>query len=135
MASIYVENLSAECRRRLCARTFTREEVAQLAASLSSVYQLRKRTFRWMIVLLPGMTVLMAVLSYFSPAARAGDMTVTLCSFGFTLLVEIPILAIVWVLAVTRMPRQFARYLKKDYPELVPQFGYEEIVSGELVPR
>jgi len=132
MATIYLENLPEEYRRKLCARELSRETIDRLAVSVNEKYLLRKRTFGRVAVGLLVLTILMAVLTLFAPAARRGNMAVEMGAFGFTLLVEIPILAAVYFLAVTRVPRQFAKCLKKGYPELEIEYGYEQICSGSF---
>lgn len=132
MAVIHLENLSAEYRQKLRAGTLTRETIDQLARSISAKCQLRKRVFRRVAVLLPAGTVLMAMLSLLAPAARTANRTVLLGAFAFTILMELPILAAVYCLAVTRVPRQFVRSLRKGYPELESDYGYAQLLSGSL---
>lgn len=132
MVTIRLENLPEEYRKKLCARELTRETIASLAASVSDQYLLRKRTFKKVAVMLPALTLLMAVLTFFAPAAERGSINVILGSFGFTLLVEIVILAAVYFLTVTRVPRQFAKCLQKGYPELEIVYGYAQLTDGSL---
>ena len=132
MAMLYIENLSDEYRRKLCRRELREDEVASLAAFVSSKFFLHKKGYRLAVILLPTLTVLAAVMSYFSPAARKGNMTVIMWSFAFTLLLEALILVFVYHIAVTRVPRQFADCLKKGYPELCGKYGYERIIDGSL---
>ena len=132
MATIHVENLSAEYRRKLCAGELTRETIERLASSISRQYLQRKRVFHWLVFLLPAMTVLMTALSAFAPAAQKGSMTVLWGATAFTVAAEFLILAVVYRLAVTRVPGQFARCLKKGYPELEMEYGYEQLTNGSL---
>jgi len=135
MPVIYVENLSSEIRKNLCSGELTRETIEGLACSISEQYRQRERIFRKLVILLPAMTILMAVLTFFSPAAQKSNPKALVISYAFTIVVEMLILVIVRGLAVTRIPRQFARCLKKGYPELEPEFGYEQITNGSLADR
>ena len=135
MVEIYMENLPAEYQKKLCARALTRETIEGLAGSVSTKYMARRRIFRKLAVILPAMTVLMALLSLYAPAVRTGNVNtkVLLGSYGFTVLVEILILVYVYFLSVVRVPRQFAKCLKKGYPELESLYGYEQLTNGSLI--
>lgn len=135
MTMLHAANLPAEYRRKLCARELTQETIAGLAAAVSDRYLLRKRAFKRAALILLTVTVLMAALTFFAPNAGGGSAPVILWSYAVTLLAEIPILAAVYVLAVSREPRQFARCLKKGYPDLVIAYGYEQLTDGSLADR
>ena len=132
MARIYIENLSGEYRKKLCARQLSRETIDRLAVEVSEKYQLRWRTFKWLAVLLPAGTALMLLLTLKAPAADGVDRGSYLAACGFTILAELGILAAAYFLAVVRVPRQFARCLKKGYPELEPEYGCEQLLDGSL---
>lgn len=129
---IYVENLEKEYQKKLCAHALSRETIDSLAASISDTFLLRKRVFKKLLILLPAGTLLIGALSLFAPAAQESDIAVLEGSFVFTVLVELLIMAFVYAFYVTRVPRQFARCLKKGYPELEMEYGYEQIVNGSL---
>jgi hypothetical protein len=133
MARIYLENLPEEYRRKLCARQLTRETIDALACSVSEKCQLRRRGFRRAAILCTGAAVLVAVLTALSPAA--GGAAALLWSFAAMVLMEALILAALYFLAVTRVPRQFVRCLKEGYPELEMVYAYEQLVDGTLAKK
>jgi len=132
MARIYIENLPAEYRRKLSAGELTRETVDSLARSVSKTYQLRRQGFKRAVIICAAIMVLMAVLMLFSPNAQHDSSKVMLYSLTFTGLMVFLILAASYFAAVTRLPRQFDRCLKKGYPELEILYGYEQLISGRL---
>ena len=135
MARIYIESLEEEYRKKLCERKLTRETIDSLAGSISKKYLLQRRALKRVAVLLAVVTILMAAMSFFSPAARSGNMGAIVFSFAFVIVLEILILAGTYYVIVTRVPRQFSQCLQKGYPELMMEYGYEQILSGSLAER
>jgi hypothetical protein len=132
MPMIYVENLSKEYSQKLCNREMSEEEVEALAKLVSQKYFMHRKGFLLAAMLLPSMTLAMAVMSYYSPVAQKENMSVIMGSFLFTLVVELFILWFVYYIGVVKVPRQFARCLNKGYPELNEVYGYKRIVDGSL---
>ena len=132
MARIPIDNLPGEYREKLRNRGLTRETIAALAVSVSKTYLLRKRAFKKVAILLPVITIFMMALSFFAPATKRGSTAAIGWATVVTLLVEVFIMAVVYCLIVNRVPRQFAGCLKKGYPELEMEYGYEQITNGSL---
>jgi len=132
MPRIYVENLSAEYRRKLSTGQLTEKTIESLAGEVSDKYAMHRRSFRLAVYICLGISVLMVVLTLISPKGRSQDPMSMVYAFGFTFLAEALVLAITYRLAVTWVPHQFDRCLHKGYPQLVEQYGYTRLVEGSL---
>lgn len=130
MIKIYIEGLSQEYRQKLCGRKLTKASIDSLASQISRQYFLRRRALRRAAVICAASTVLLAILTFFSPSI--GNPKAIMLAFLSLGVMEGLILAGVHYAAVTRIPRQFAKCLEKGYPELEILYGYDRIVSGEL---
>lgn len=128
---IQVESLLKEYRKKLCERTLTKGTVERLAKEVSEKYLLQRKAFRRTVLLYAVIVILLAAMTFLSPAAVKGSVTAVIVSLGFLAALGIMIFSAVYFAVVTRIPRQFARCLKKGYPELEMLYGYEMIISGK----
>lgn len=135
MARIYIESLNAEYREKLCTRKLTRETIDSLASSVSWKYQQKKQAFKRVTFFMITATILMVLMMLLSPNAQGGSMKAIAFSFAVVLVMEILILAAVYYGIVTRVPRQFVRCLRKGYPELEMEYGYEQIIAGRFADK
>ena len=131
VVKIQVESLSKEYRKKLCERTLTKGTVERLAKEVSEKYLLQRKAFRRAVLLYAVIVILLAVMTFLSPAAVKGSMTAVIVSLGFLAALGIMIFWAVYFAVVMRIPRQFARCLKRGYPELEMLYGYEMIISGK----
>lgn len=129
---IRLDNLPKEYQKKLCERTLTRETIHHLACSVSQKYKKQKQALWRVSVVLVILTLLMAAASCVSPAAARGNRMVILASCGAALILELLIIAGIYYIAVTRVPRQFTRCLARGYPELVTVYSYDAIIDGSL---
>lgn len=129
---IRLDNLPKEYQKKLRERTLTQETIYSLACSISQKYRQQKRLLIRVAILLVILTLVMAAASWISPAAARGNRLVILASCGAALILELMILAAMYYIAFTRVPRQFIRCLAKGYPELTSFYSYEAILSGQL---
>lgn len=130
---IHLDNLPKEYQKKLCERTLTQETIHSLACSVSQKYRQQKQVLFRVSIILVILTLLMAAVSYISPAAARGNRMVILASCGATLILELLILASIYYIAVARVPRQFNRCLSKGYPEFAAVYSYDAILSGNLI--
>mgnify|MGYP005801433243 CR=1 FL=1 len=128
---IQVESLPKEYRKKLCERTLTKGTVERLAKEVSEKYLLQRKAFRRAVLLYAVIVILLAVMTFLSPAAVKGSMTAVIVSLGFLAALGIMIFWAVYFAVVMRIPRQFVRCLKRGYPELEMLYGYEMIISGK----
>ena len=131
VVKIQVESLSKEYRKKLCERTLTKGTVERLAKEVSEKYLLQRKAFRRAVLLYAVIVILLAVMTFLSPAAVKGSMTAVIVSLGFLAALGIMIFWAVYFAVVMRIPRQFVRCLKRGYPELEMLYGYEMIISGK----
>lgn len=132
IAKIRLESLSKEYRKKLSERKLTQETIHELAVSISRKYLLQRRLIIIIAVISAVLSCLMALLGISSPSAARGNRTVILFSCAIAFLLELFLLFFLYFAAVTRIPRQFSRCLKKGYPELSNVYGYEILLSGIL---
>lgn len=132
---IYIESLNAEYREKLRARKLTRETIDSLASTVSRKYQQKKQAFKKVTVFMIAATILMILMTLLSLNALGGSMKAITFSFAVVAVMEILILAAVYYGVVTRVPRQFAQCLRKGYPELEMEYGYEQIIGGSLADK
>ena len=92
---------------------------------------MQRKAFRRTVLLYAVIVILLAAMTFLSPAAVKGSVTAVIVSLGFLAALGIMIFSAVYFAVVTRIPRQFARCLKKGYPELEMLYGYEMIISGK----
>lgn len=135
MARIYIESLNAEYREKLRARKLTRETIDSLASSVSRKYQQKKQAFKRVTFFMITATILMVLMTLLSPNAQGGSMKAIAFSLAAVLVMEILVLATVYCGVVTRVPRQFVQCLRKGYPELEMEYGYEQILDGSFADQ
>ena len=129
---IRLDNLPKEYQKKLCERTLTQETIYSLTFSISQKYRKQKQLLIRVAILRVILTLVMAAASFISPAAARGNRIVILGSCAVALILELLIIAGIYYIAVTRVPRQFSRCLAKGYPELTSFYSYEAILSGQL---
>lgn len=132
---IQIDTLTKEYRDKLCSRQLTRETIDSLAGQISRKYLTRRRAFKWAAILCAVSLLIIAALTFLSPNAPSANLPVLLLSILSTAMMEIFILIFVYFAAVTRVPRQFDRCLRKGYPELSVLYGYETLVNGSLAEK
>lgn len=135
MARIHIESLNAEYREKLCSRKLTRETIDSLASTVSRKYLQKKQAFKSVTFFMITATILMVLMMLLSPNAQGGSMKAIAFSLAAVLVMEILILAAVYYGVVTRVPRQFAQCLRKGYPELEMEYGYEQIIDGSFADQ
>lgn len=129
---LHLDNLPIQYQKKLRNHELTQETIASLASSISRKYMLQKRTWKRLIVIFSFIPLILAVLGLFGRSSSDADPTIFVLSCIVALLIELLIFVIIYFIAVARIPRQFARCLKKGYPELEMIYGYEVIVDGRL---
>ena len=132
ITNIHLDRLSKEYQKKLSQRKLTYETIFGLAVSISQKYLVQKRLLIRIGLISTVFICAMAIMGIFSPAAAKGNRTIILLSCAVTYLLELGILFLLYLLAITRIPRQFSRSLQKGYPELSMALGYETIISGSL---
>ena len=80
VVKIQVESLSKEYRKKLCERTLTKGTVERLAKEVSEKYLLQRKAFRRAVLLYAVIVILLAVMTFLSPAAVKGSMTADIVS-------------------------------------------------------
>lgn len=127
---IRLDNLPKEYQEKLRSRKMTQKSICSLAHAVSKKYRQQKRALLRIAAASFPVVFGMALLGIFSPTASEGNRSVMLFSC-FTAWVFLQVLlAGIYQIAVTRVPRQFERCLKQGYPELTMVYGYETIRKG-----
>lgn len=134
-AKLHIESLSKEYRKKLCSRQLTRATIDSLAGQISRKYQELKRGFRLAAILCTAITLLLPVLTLFSPNAASADPAALLFAFFVSAVIEVLVLIFAYFAVLTRVPRQFDRCLRQGYPELSMLYGYEMLVNGSLTEK
>lgn len=127
---IYVQSLSKEYRKKLCQGTLTRGTIDRLARDVSEKYLLQRKAFMRAAVIYAVVVILLMILTFLSPVAAEGSIMAVIISLGVLVVMGIIIFVVIYYAVVARIPRQFAKCLKKGYPELEILYGYEMIISG-----
>lgn len=130
---IHLDHLPIQYQNKLKSRQLSKETIESLATSVSEKYLRQKKLLKRIAVWFSFLPLILALLGLFGASSANVNNHVFLLSCMFALLLEWVLLIAIYYLAVTRVPRQFSRCLKKGYPELEMTYGYEVIVDGSLV--
>lgn len=130
--AIHLDNLPVQYQKKLKNRELTKETIDSLASSVCRKYLLQKKRLKRVAILFSFLPLLMAILGLFGISTSDVNINVFLISCIFVLFLEWTLFIAIYYIAVTRVPRQFARCLRKGYPELEMTHGYELILNGSL---
>lgn len=135
MTRIYVESLSKEYCNKLKNRQLSKTSIESLFDSISKKYHQRRKMMFFLTIMVCVVMLFMSISTLMMTHPENITPLFAGCVILLPCLATVAILVFVYFIAVSRVPKQFDRYLKIGYPEMVIQYGYEAMKNAKKASR
>ncbi|MBE6053278.1 MAG: hypothetical protein E7212_05085 [Clostridium sartagoforme] len=113
MSTIYIAKLNKEVKRGIANHRYSLEEVEHVKANIGETINMRKKTFRFVIIGISVVVIALSILTLIQTDFNEAAI------FSVLLMIPISVIIIVfaWFISAGHLKNQYNRAVKKGYPE------------------